>query len=119
MRKRSLLSGTTIIVLLMLAGPFSANAGKGKHKHKAPFKYEIAGDITAMPEQLVVLEFIRANDSVSAADSQRSNATGHFSFTGTAAEAGFYRLHFTDNRFILLSVDEGKIAITSSWPIND
>lgn len=68
-----------------------------------------------MPAQTVILEQLGANDIISIVDSGRSTAEGHFEVSGMAPEPGLYRLHFDENKFILLSIDKGNIKITSDW----
>jgi peroxiredoxin len=78
-------------------------------------KFNILGDISGMPAQTVILEQLGANDIVSIVDSIRSKEDGHFELSGAGPEPGLYRLHFNDNKFILLSVDKGNIKITGDW----
>lgn len=78
-------------------------------------RFKVMGDIAGMPEQTVILEEINANDIISIIDSQRSKSDGHFELSGVAPEPGLYRLHFSDNNYILLSVDKGNIKIEGDW----
>lgn len=78
-------------------------------------KFTIIGEITDMPEQTVVLEQLAANDIVSIVDSTHSSEKGAFELGSNATEPGLYRLRFTDNKFILLSIDKGNIKIVSDW----
>jgi peroxiredoxin len=78
-------------------------------------KFNIIGDISGMPEQTIVLEQLGANDIVSIVDSVKSNSDGRFEFSGTSPEPGLYRLHFSDNKFVLLSIDKGNIKLTADW----
>ncbi len=78
-------------------------------------KFTIIGNITGLPEQTVILEQLNFNDIISVVDSIHSNKDGHFELSGIAPEPGIYRLHFTTNRFILLSIDKGNINIKSNW----
>jgi len=78
-------------------------------------KFTIIGEIAGMPAQTVMLEQLGANDIVSIVDSVHSNEDGHFEVSGAWPEAGLYRLHFNDNKFILLSVDKGNIKVTGDW----
>jgi peroxiredoxin len=94
-------------------------AGEGKDKSRGKINYAITGDISNMPEQMVTLELLRANDSVKIVDSFRSTSTGHFTFKGAMSEPGLYRVHFTENKFILLSLVSGEVAVTAIWPLND
>ncbi|GAA4465843.1 TlpA disulfide reductase family protein [Nemorincola caseinilytica] len=78
-------------------------------------KFNITGEISNMPAQTVVLEQLGANDIISIVDSARSNEEGHFVLSGMSPEPGLYRLHFEENKFILLSIDKGNIKINSDW----
>jgi peroxiredoxin len=108
-----------IFTLFAISFPFRSLAG-GK-KHKAPVKqpFTITGDISNMPPQTVVLELLRANDSLTVIDSQHSDMNGHFVLSGSAYESGLYRVHFQADQFIFLSFDKGNIRISAAWPIND
>lgn len=78
-------------------------------------KFTIIGDISNMPAQNVVLEQLGANDIISIVDSVHSDSKGHFEVSGLSPEPGLYRLHFTENKFILLSVDKGNVKLTTDW----
>jgi len=94
-------------------------AVSGKHKTAATHKFTITGDIDNLPEHNVVLEMVRANDSITVIDSVHSKPNGHFELAGTTKEPGLYRLHFVADKFILLSLDEGATLIKASWPMQD
>jgi len=116
---RNKLSFASIFILFCFAilAPVLLFAGSGKHKEAAPVPFTVSGDIAGMPEHMVKLELLRANDTVVAVDSQRSNAAGHFELAGSLREPGLYRVHFQMDRFILLSVDKGNIKIAATWPV--
>jgi peroxiredoxin len=78
-------------------------------------QFRITGDIKGLPVQTVVLEQRSANDIITIVDSARSTASGHFELSGVSPEPGLYRLHFAENRFILLSIDKGNIKIIATW----
>jgi peroxiredoxin len=78
-------------------------------------KFTVIGNITGMPQQTVMLEQLNANDIITIVDSQRSGADGHFELANVAPEPGLYRLHFRENKFVLLSVDKGNIKVTADW----
>lgn len=78
-------------------------------------QFTIIGNVTGMPEQNVILEQLSANDVISIVDSTHSKSDGHFELSGIAPEAGLYRLHFHDNKFILLSIDKGTVKINADW----
>ena len=78
-------------------------------------KFTVIGDISGMPGQTVILEQINANDINTIVDSEHSNADGHFEVSGIAPEPGLYRLHFRQNKFILLSVDKGNLKVAAKW----
>lgn len=99
-----------------MALPLYSLAGKNK---PAKQPYKVTGDISGMPEHIVMFELLRANDSLVVVDSQKSSATGHFEFSGFVTEPGLYRLRFQQDRFILLSIDKGDIKLTSTWPVNE
>lgn len=67
-----------------------------------------------MPEQTVLLEEMGINET-KVLDSAKSNGKGHFELSSTSLEPGLYRLHFTDNKFILLSVFNENIKIVAQW----
>src|SRR6185312_6254029 len=62
-----------------------------------------------------VLEEIGVNDVITVVDSTESNDKGHFELSGNAPEPGLYRLHFPNNRFILLSLEKGNVKLTANW----
>ncbi|MBX2907724.1 MAG: AhpC/TSA family protein [Taibaiella sp.] len=78
-------------------------------------KFVVIGDITGMPKQTVLLEQLGANDIVALVDSVNSSEDGHFELSGAGAEPGLYRVHFSDNKFILLSLDKGNVKVTGDW----
>jgi thiol-disulfide isomerase/thioredoxin len=78
-------------------------------------KFMISGDISNMPMQTVVLEQLGANDIMAIVDSARSNGEGHFDLSGISPEPGLYRLHFGENKFILLSLDKGNVKLSADW----
>ena len=80
-------------------------------------KFTIIGNIPDMPVQTVILEQLSANDIISIVDSTHSKPDGHFELSGIAPEPGLYRLHFRDNKFILLSIDKGNIKVNAFWKI--
>jgi len=78
-------------------------------------KFTIIGNIAGMPEQTVILEQLNANDIITIVDSERSKPDGHFELSGISPEPGLYRVHFRQNKFILLSIDKGNVKVTSDW----
>lgn len=108
------------IFALISAATLGNNQAWAGGKEKGGKKtYAITADIAKMPEQMVVLELLRANDSVKVIDSQRSDAAGHVVFAGTLNEPSLFRLHFTENKFILLSIDKEPAKISASWPFTN
>ncbi|MGN6568057.1 MAG: redoxin domain-containing protein [Flavipsychrobacter sp.] len=93
-----------ILVLFWLAACKSGNN-----------KFTVIGELGDMPAQNVVLEEIGVNDVITVVDSAKSNDKGHFELSGTAPEPGLYRLHFSNNRFILLSLDKGNVKLSGNW----
>ncbi len=78
-------------------------------------KFNIIGNIAAMPPQTVVLEQLNSTDVISIIDSQKSDKNGAFELSGISPEPGLYRLHFKDNKYVLLSIDKGTIKVTGDW----
>ncbi len=110
--------GVIIITGFAINAPLNSLAGSGKHK-PAPQPFTITGDIANMPPHMVVLEMLRANDSITIVDSQNSNTAGHFEIKGTLTEPGLYRIRFRDQQFVLLSLDKGTTTIQATWPLAD
>lgn len=77
-------------------------------------KFVIIGEIANMPEQTVLLEEMGINET-KVLDSAKTNSKGHFELSGGGLEPGLYRLHFTENQFILLSVFKENVKITGDW----
>jgi peroxiredoxin len=77
-------------------------------------KFVILGDIVNMPEQVVLLEEMGINET-KVLDSVKSNSKGHFELSSSSLEPGLYRLHFADNKFILLSIFKENVKISSDW----
>ncbi len=78
-------------------------------------RFKITGNINGMPGQKVVLEQLNPNDIITIVDSQKSNPEGKFELSGIAPEQGLYRLHFSMNKFILLTIDKGNIKVDGNW----
>ncbi|MCF8451149.1 MAG: AhpC/TSA family protein [Taibaiella sp.] len=78
-------------------------------------KFNIVGEITGMPAQTIILEQLGANDIISVVETVKSKEDGRFEISGDAPEPGLYRLHFNDNKFILVSIDKGNIKLTADW----
>jgi peroxiredoxin len=77
-------------------------------------QFKVVGEIANMPEQTILLEEMGINDT-KILDSVQSNAKGHFELSSSALEPGLYRLHFKDNKFILLSIFKEKVQIIADW----
>lgn len=77
-------------------------------------KFVIAGEISNMPEQVILLEEMGINET-KILDSVRSKSNGHFELSSASMEPGLYRLHFTDNKYILLSIFNENVKITADW----
>ncbi len=77
-------------------------------------KFTIVGEIKNMPRQKVLLEEIGINEPV-LVDSIESDQNGHFEFSNNAPEPGLYRLSFSNNQYILLSIDKGNLKVTGEW----
>jgi peroxiredoxin len=78
-------------------------------------KFNVIGNINGMPEQTIVLEEINASGIITIVDSERSKADGHFELAGIAPEQGLYRIHFHNNKYVLLSIDNKNIKIDGDW----
>jgi peroxiredoxin len=83
-------------------------------------KFTIIGNFNNLPEQTIILEQLNANDQITIIDSTHIDSVhakkdGHFELSGIAPEPGLYRLHFTANKFILLSIDKGNIKLEGDW----
>ncbi len=75
-------------------------------------KFTVNGTILNMPAGTsVVLEEQGVTDVITELDSDKLNDKGEFSVSSNAPEPAIFRLHFTGNKFILLSVDNGIINI--------
>ena len=97
-----------LLIILFIGVVFS-----GCKESTNTFTIKVA--IDGLPQQTVILEQLSANDIISIVDSVKSNQDGSFIITGSAPEAGLYRLHFTDNRYILLTIEKGTIIVRTSW----
>jgi peroxiredoxin len=85
---------------------FSCNTGKNK--------FAIVGDISNMPEQIILLEEMGINET-KILDSVRSNSKGHFELSSSSVEPGLYRLHFSENKYILLSIFKENVKVLADW----
>ena len=97
------------LLLLFIVSSFIASCGSNSRK------FTIVGKISNMPVQTVILEQVNANDIITIVDSERSEKNGRFEISGISPEPGLYRLHFSTNRYILLSIDKGNITVNSDW----
>jgi peroxiredoxin len=78
--------------------------------------FHVIGDISGMPQQTVILEEANPDGVFTVIiDSEKSSADGHFELSGIAPEPGLYRLHFQQDKMILLSIDKGNIKVTGDW----
>lgn len=77
-------------------------------------KFVIVGEINGMPEQTVLLEDMGINDT-KVLDSAKTDSKGHFELSGTGVEPGLYRIHFSENQFILLSIYKENVKIIGDW----
>jgi len=76
--------------------------------------FTVIGDIAAMPEQNIRLEEIGINE-IKVLDSARTDAKGHFELSGNTPDERLFRIHFAQNKFILLSAEKGNIKVTGNW----
>jgi len=102
MRAKHLLKFLVLICLLNSCGD--------KQHH-----FVIIGNIAKIPDQKIVLEQISANEIITIIDSVHPNQEGHFEFTALTTEPGLYRLHFTNSKFILLSLDKENVKVIADW----
>lgn len=77
-------------------------------------KFTIVGEIRNMPEQNITLEEMGIND-IKVLDSIKSDAHGHFELHGQGTDPGLYRLHFGENKFILLSIEKENVKVSGDW----
>lgn len=96
-----------LLVLVVISGLAACSSNSRK--------FTIIGNINGMPGQTVILEQLNANDIITIVDSERSKPDGSFELSGIAPEPGLYRIHFHENKFILLSVDKGNMKVGSDW----
>ena len=115
MSKKLQYIGFVLLSVLVCVAPQWSYAAK--KKKETDRKYSISCDITGMPVQTVRLEQLRANDSVNVVDSQVSDAAGHFLFTGTIRQPGLFRISFIQDKFIIVSLDEGSAKISANWSL--
>ncbi|MDR3680270.1 MAG: TlpA disulfide reductase family protein [Flavipsychrobacter sp.] len=78
-------------------------------------KFTVSGTIQNIPPCTVVLEELGVNDVITELDSDKIEGDGKFDLSGNAPEPGIYRLHFSHNKFIMLSIDKGDIKINADW----
>ncbi len=96
-----------LLVLVVISG-LAACSGSNR-------RFTIIGNINGMPEQTLILEQLNANDIITIVDSERSKPDGSFELSGISPEPGLYRIHFKENKFILLSIDKGNMKVGSDW----
>lgn len=77
-------------------------------------KFVIIGEISGMPEQTILLEEMGILDT-KILDSTRSNSKGHFELSSSSLETGLYRLNFSDNKYILLTINKENVKIKAEW----
>jgi thiol-disulfide isomerase/thioredoxin len=77
--------------------------------------FTIIGVIAGAPQQTVTLEEMSANDVITVIDSAHVNGSGNFELSGEATEPGLYRIHFKQQKYILLSIDKGNVKVTGDW----
>jgi peroxiredoxin len=77
-------------------------------------KFTVAGEINGIPAQTVFLEELNINE-VTVLDSAETDTKGRFELSGTSAEPGLFRLRFSQNQFILLSIDKGTLKVRGDW----
>src|SRR5690242_13261192 len=78
-------------------------------------RFTVMGEIKDMPKQKVVLEELAVNDVITIIDSTSSDDNGKFELSGSAPEPGLYRIHFQQNKYILLAIEKGNLKVTGDW----
>lgn len=96
------------LLLLLSAAILFASCKQTKNN------FIVIGDIANMPAQNVRLEEIGINE-IKVLDSAKTDAKGHFELSGNTPDERLFRVHFDQNRFILLSADKGNIKVTGDW----
>lgn len=77
-------------------------------------KFTVVGEIAGLPDHDIFLEEMGISGII-VIDSTRPDANGKFEMKGTSPEPALYRLRFAENRYILLSADEGTIKVNADW----
>lgn len=77
-------------------------------------QFTVIGEVSNLPEGTVLLEEV-SMDGLIAIDSAQPGNGGKFELKGSAPEPRMYRLHFPNNRYILLSTGGGNIKINADY----
>lgn len=94
-----------LVIAFML---FIAACGEGTGK------FTVIGNVTGLPDEDVYLEEV-GMDGLIVIDSTRPDKDGKFEMTGTATEPLLYRLRFSGNRYVLLSIDKGNVQVNADY----
>lgn len=105
-RKKRLMKFKYLLVFALFLGFAACDNGQNK--------FTVIGNIKGLPEGDIFLEELGIEGLI-VIDSTRPGAEGKFELSGTAAEPRMYRLRFTGNRYVLLSIDKGNIKINADW----
>lgn len=77
-------------------------------------KFTVIGNVTGLPDEDVYLEEV-GMDGLIVIDSTRPDKDGKFEMTGTTTEPLLYRLRFSGNRYVLLSIDKGNVQVNADY----
>lgn len=77
-------------------------------------KFTVIGNVSNLPEGDIFLEEI-GMDGLVVIDSTRADQNGKFELSGTTPEPLLYRLRFSGNRYVLLSIKEGNLQVTADY----
>lgn len=95
-----------LIVLALFTALAACGGGGGK--------FTVIGNVSGLPDDAVFLEEVNM-DGVVIIDSANADEAGKFELSGTASEPRLYRLRFSGNRFVLLSMHEGNVNVKADW----
>ncbi len=95
-------------VHISLLAIFSLSIVIGK-EHNPAIRCKVAN----MPPRMVVLEMIEPTTTITPVDSVITD--GNIVFSGKLISPGLYRLHFSNQQYIILSTDGHDISITADW----
>ena len=77
--------------------------------------FSISGKFEGMPAQTLRLEELTVDDQFNLIDTTTSSEDGSFTLKGETPDAGMYRLNFMNDKFIFLSLENGKVEVKGNW----